>query len=142
MDSYEHDNSLNKGHEDDAMSAAEAKRQPRDALFMLAALTFESTGKTVDARVRNISSGGMLVQSNIFCVKGDSITADLRNIGSVKGRISWREGNHFGVTFDKPISPDDVRFKKTSSGLENQPSYLRSFEEQHAKKDSSTIRRV
>lgn len=127
--------------EDDEAEAI-SRRLPRNALFMLSKLTFLQTGKVIEARVRNISSGGMLVESNVFCEAGDQIEAELRNIGAINGRVSWREGNHFGVAFYHPIDPNEVRFKSSASAGAQKPRYIRNFEGQFSNAEPSKIRRI
>jgi hypothetical protein len=145
--SFDMDAFHNNDHSDETRSNGDvesesARRPPRNSLFMLSKITFHNTGKLIEARVRNISSGGMLVESSVFCEPGDQIEAELRNIDTVKGRVSWREGNHFGIAFDHAIDPDQVRFTKPASQNANSPTYIRTFEEQYNKKDTSKIRRI
>lgn len=142
MDAFDNNESPKEGQDARTDAVAESCRPPRNSLFMLAKLTFMQTSKQIEARVRNISSGGMLVESNVFCEPGDNIEAELRNIGIVKGRVSWREGNHFGVAFNSRIDPEQVRFTKPKSDTVKAPSYIRTYEESVAKHDPAKFRRI
>ena len=142
MDAFGNNDRPEEGQDAGADTGAESRRPQRNALFILAKLTFMQTDKQIEARVRNISSGGMLVESNVFCEPGDNIEAELRNIGMVKGRVSWREGNHFGVAFNNRIDPDQVRFTKPKSNTGNAPTYIRTYEDQVAKHNPGKFRRI
>jgi hypothetical protein len=55
---------------------------------------------------------------------GDRVTAELRNIGAVKGEIAWAGGRRFGVKFDRDVDPELAR--KPSTGPKDiTPDFLR-----------------
>lgn len=80
--------------------------------FLGTALRSDAHG-AVDARVRNLSKGGMMLELpdgvGWELGSGDRVVADLRNIGSVKGEVAWVDGRRIGVRFDKPIDPERAR---------------------------------
>ncbi|MFM6852971.1 MAG: PilZ domain-containing protein [Sphingopyxis sp.] len=81
----------------------------RDSMFLKAAVACERTGATMDVVVRNISAGGMLVDSPMRLLNGDRLMVGLRHIGDVPGRVVWVEDGRFGVAFDVTIDPQQVR---------------------------------
>lgn len=95
----------------------------RDSLFLLAELTLEDSGERHKVKVRNLSSGGMMVESDIEIEQGQRIVADLRNIGPVRGQIAWVRGEKFGVAFDRPINPKLAR--KPVGTAQETPRFLR-----------------
>lgn len=142
MDSFGNNERSEEGQQSSTVANSDTQRPPRNSLFMLSKITFVHTQKQIEARVRNISSGGMLVESSVYCEPGDNIEAELRNIGMIKGRVSWREGNHFGVAFNNNIDPDQVRFTKSKSTTDTAPNYIRNFEDQVARPNPAKIRRI
>lgn len=95
----------------------------RDSLFLLADLTVEATNEQHKVKVRNLSAGGMMVESDIEVSQGQRIVVDLRNIGPVRGQIAWVRSGRFGVAFDRSINPKLAR-KPVGAPAET-PRYLR-----------------
>ncbi len=103
MEQIVHDN----GDELDA-----ANRQgARESIFFGATITFASTNETLAVRVRNISSGGMMVDCTIGGAIGDFVIADIKNVGKVKGRIAWAVPPRMGIAFDHNINASLARVK-------------------------------
>lgn len=67
----------------------------------------------LEARVRNLSAGGMMIEfreePDQDAAPGDRVVAELRNIGRVKGVVAWVEGKRLGIRFDKAIDPAKAR---------------------------------
>ena len=67
----------------------------------------------LEARVRNLSAGGMMIEfreePDLDAAPGDRVVAELRNIGRVKGVVAWVEGKRLGIRFDKAIDPAKAR---------------------------------
>ena len=104
--------------------AEQTKRQDkRDSLFLSANVTIEGADPFT-TRVRNLSSGGMMIDSAIDLLPGTRLTADLRGIGIIEGRIAWSSPGRAGVAFDAEIDPRLARNGAggSKSGL---PDYLR-----------------
>ncbi len=82
-----------------------ARREPRDSLFMSAAIG--RPGEALQAaRVRNLSGGGTLVECQTGFAKGEPVEVDLRGVGRVRGQIAWvAAGGKYGVAFDERIDP-------------------------------------
>jgi hypothetical protein len=99
----------------------------RRSFFLKAVLSVAEQG-TVQARVRNLSAGGMMVELNQApdpeWAPGDRLSAELRNIGIVKGEIAWAGGRRFGVRFDREIDPELAR-KAPTGPKDVTPDFLR-----------------
>ncbi|ARS27097.1 PilZ domain-containing protein [Sphingomonas sp. KC8] len=80
------------------------RKEPRDSLFLQAAVTLGEAGPLL-LRVRNLSAGGMMVDCDQDCAKGDPVVAELRGIGRARGRIAWRASGRIGIAFDDPVDP-------------------------------------
>lgn len=95
----------------------------RDSLFLLAELTLEDSGERHKVKVRNLSSGGMMVGSELEVTQGQRIVVELRNIGHVRGQIAWVRSEKFGVAFDRQINPKLAR--KPVGTTQETPRFLR-----------------
>ncbi len=89
--------------------AALSRGADRDSLFMQAKLTIPGQTAQTDVRVRNLSAGGMLAESTVRVEQGVTIEVELRNVGSVPGRIVWVGEGKFGIAFDRQVNPQAVR---------------------------------
>jgi hypothetical protein len=107
-----------------AMSSLETRNVARDSLFLFAELTFEGQPDTVKVKVRNLSAGGMMAEGgNGEASRGDRLSIELRNVGSIKGNVAWVQGNRFGIAFETEVDPKIVR-APVGSG-ENTPRFVR-----------------
>ncbi|WP_373489476.1 PilZ domain-containing protein [Blastomonas sp.] len=104
-------------------SLTEKEARDRDSLFLLADITFEGSDAVHKVKVRNLSPGGMMIESDLEVKTDQSIVAMLRNIGAVKGKIAWARNRRFGVAFDSLINPKLARQPLTVG--EKTPRYLR-----------------
>lgn len=93
------------GNERDASKG----RQERDSVFLLATVTAAHREASGVFRVRNISSGGLMAEGPITFAAGDELDIELRNIGTVHGRVAWAATGRFGMMFDRPIDPKQAR---------------------------------
>jgi hypothetical protein len=99
-------------HNNFPISEAEAEAQrvaKRDSLFLGAQVCVKSETKAFDVRVRNLSTGGLLAEAKRCPAPGTEIMIELRNIGEIPARIIWSGAGQFGVAFDIPVNPQDVR---------------------------------
>ena len=89
--------------------AALSRGADRDSLFMQAVLTLPGRPAPFTVRVRNLSPGGMLAETAERVAEGTTVEVELRNVGSVPGRIVWSGEGRFGIAFDQPVNPQAVR---------------------------------
>jgi len=90
----------------------------RDSMFLQAVLRPLNGGNppAFTVRVRNLSSGGLMAESDVKVAINDQITVELRNIGQVEGKVAWVRASRFGVTFETTVDPKLAR-KPVSGGL-------------------------
>ena len=94
----------------DEEMAALSRGADRDSLFLQAKLLLPGQGAPLLVRVRNLSIGGMLGEAPVRDIaQGMSVEVELRNIGSVPGRIVWVGDGKFGIAFDHGIDPQAAR---------------------------------
>ena len=104
-------------------NATDSRGKDRDSLFLLADIVLAASGQSHRARVRNLSSGGMMAECEMRAEVGEAILTELRNIGQVSGHIAWAREGRFGIAFDQPIDPKLVRKPVTTGNHE--PRYTR-----------------
>ncbi len=90
-------------------SIAKKRQGARDSLFLTTEVTVEGARGPVTVRVRNLSPGGMMIDGNPIFHKGAAVSADLRGIGLVSGKIAWIVEDRAGVSFDDEIDPKEAR---------------------------------
>lgn len=110
------------------LSQDEADRGSERRSFFLNTVVAVAEHGEVQARVRNLSAGGMMIELERApepeWAPGERMSAELRNIGLVKGEIAWAGGRRFGVKFDRAIDPELAR-KPVTSGKDQTPGYLK-----------------
>lgn len=106
------------------MSSVETRNIDRDSLFLIADLAFEGGEKTVRAKVRNLSAGGMMVEADQRVKRGQRVAVDLRNIGPVAGVVVWVRAPKFGIAFEEEIDPKLAR-TQVYGGEKEAPVYAR-----------------
>ncbi len=88
---------------------AKKRQAARDSLFLSSEITVEGALKAVTVRVRNLSAGGMMIDGIAIFHEGAIVSADLRGIGAVLGKVAWIIEDRAGVSFDKEIDPKEAR---------------------------------
>ena len=73
------------------------QREPRIRIIRAALLHYQ--GQVKGARLRNISSGGALVECRDEVEEGSEIQLDFAAGGLIAGKIMWASGTQFGVQF-------------------------------------------
>jgi len=96
----------------------EATRNARDSVFLHAMVS--SNTASVQFRVRNISSSGLMAEGPLTFDQGDEVDVDLRNIGRIHGKVVWIDEGRFGMAFDRSIDPKQAR--KPVGGGRSSPS--------------------
>ncbi|MET0375693.1 MAG: PilZ domain-containing protein, partial [Rhizorhabdus sp.] len=89
-------------------SVQEGKRtRQRDSLLLMG--TIKAAGdyarQTQPIRVRNLSSTGLMADSQVDYDLGASVEIGLRGIGIVAGEIVWVRDGRMGITFGETIDP-------------------------------------
>jgi PilZ domain len=88
---------------------AKKRQAARDSLFLSTTVTVTGARNPVTVRVRNLSAGGMMIDGNAIFHEGAAVSAELRGIGKVSGKIAWVIEERAGVSFDEEIDPKEAR---------------------------------
>ncbi len=102
----------------------EGKRhEKRDSLFLSAVIKLDGY-EPFTTRVRNLSAGGMMIDSAIIIPADTRLTAEVRGVGEIRGLIAWSTLGRAGVSFDMDIDP---RMARSSVGAPKStlPTYLK-----------------
>lgn len=104
--------------------SVETRDESRDSMYLMADLAIAGGGPAQKVKVRNLSSAGMMVESDLRPARGNRIAVELRNIGAVGGTVMWVRGSRFGVSFDELIDPKLAR-TQVAGGPREAPVYAR-----------------
>lgn len=96
----------------------------RDSLFVMAEMRVDGVEGESRARVRNLSAGGLMAETETRMQRGQLVWIKLRNIGWVEGSIAWVQENRCGIAFREEIDPLQAR-APASAGGELPPTMLR-----------------
>ena len=83
------------------------ERGARLVTILLVARLVTPAGDTL-ARVRNLSSGGMLLETSVALATGDAVRVELRNLQALAGRVAWTRNGRAGIQFDAPANIADL----------------------------------
>ena len=106
------------------MTAIDTRNLKRDSLFFMADLRREDAGEAERVKIRNLSDGGMMIESTMVLRCSERVVIELRNIGSVMGRVAWTQGSRTGVAFHEKIDSALARTPLTGENSEV-PRYAR-----------------
>ena len=98
----------------------------RDSLFLQADVRIPGKSDQMRVRVRNLSSGGLMAEAPIEVERGDIVHVELRNVGDVTGKVAWKAEGRFGIAFDRPIDPKQVRNPVGST--DDRPNFLKKLD--------------
>ena len=104
-------------------------RAPRHGLIRLA--TLKCNGQSLPVRLRNISAGGALLESERALEPGSQVQLDLPGCGVIEADVRWSESGRLGISFHEEF---DLRKlappKKRGSNVKVlKPAYLDQHEE-------------
>lgn len=106
------------------MSSFDTREVDRDSLFLVADLLFEGSRTAERVKVRNLSAGGMMVESDAAVTRGARVSVNLRNVGAVSGVVVWARSPKFGIAFAEQIDPKLARVQ-IFGGEKEAPGYAR-----------------
>jgi len=98
----------------------------RDSLFLQADVRIPGKCNATRVRIRNLSAGGLMAEAPVDVERGDVVHVDLRNVGDVSGKVAWTAEGRFGVAFDHPIDPKQVR--KPVGSADTRPNFIRKLD--------------
>lgn len=99
------------------------RRRKRDSLFLTAQLTIAGDPGPVEVRVRNLSEGGLMIESERVVAQGTAVALQVRGVGDVTGEVAWCTAGRIGVAFDRRIDPRRAR-KPVGNGART-PDYAK-----------------
>lgn len=80
----------------------ETNRPPRYSLLRQASLQWN--GMTFAVRVRNISVGGALLETDRGLAPGADVQLDLPGCGSLGAQVRWAQKDRIGIRFERPFN--------------------------------------
>ena len=81
------------------------RKASRNSMMLSANIESRVRVLSAVARVRNISSGGLMAESPQPFEANETVTIELRGVGIVEGTVAWVAPGKFGVAFNSPIDP-------------------------------------
>ncbi len=87
-------------------------------------------GKDALCRIRNLSSGGVMVESSLALAMDDPVTLQLRSGKMIEGAIRWVGEGRAGIAFSDPHSAELVTERLASSWLQSSSIGFPLFERQ------------
>lgn len=91
------------------MTKSEHRQIARDSLFVMADLRVDGLEGEHRIRVRNLSAGGLMAESELDVQRGQLVWTNVRGIGWVEGSVAWVQDSRFGIAFLKEIDPRIAR---------------------------------
>ena len=82
------------------------KRDPKRSRVFLSAQVDSGTGP-VEARIRDISASGALLESELPVKSGAEVAVRCGDTAA-NGRVAWADRGWFGVEFDTPLTVDQL----------------------------------
>lgn len=76
-------------------------------LFMVSKLRTEGAGEAL-CRVRNISAGGLMLETRMPLSVGLRVAVELRGSRTLTGAIVWARDGRAGIAFDHPVTVDEL----------------------------------
>lgn len=84
-----------------------APRANRTVTILIVAKLVSERGESL-CRIRNISSGGLMLESRAPLAKGDPIGVELRSGRRLSGRVVWSRDGRAGVQFDGSVVVEEI----------------------------------
>jgi len=88
--------------------SADSRQAERETLVLAAKLKRAGSAAFV-VTVRNLSTVGMMVESDVPMTVDEAIVAEIAGLGKVPGHIAWTQENRAGMAFSAPIDPAKAR---------------------------------
>ncbi|WP_420607224.1 PilZ domain-containing protein [Novosphingopyxis sp.] len=111
---------------DSEPDGAPHRDKDRDSLFLQAVIRIPGKCDETSVRIRNLSSGGLMAEAPVEVERGDIVHIDLRNVGDVTGKVAWKAEGRFGIAFDRPIDPKQVR--QPVGSKDERPNFLKKLD--------------
>lgn len=120
---------MNGTGEEQAMRSP-SRLSPRDSVLLSTSISVLPGGPPIAARVRNLSSTGMMAECSGRLRAGDRVAFELRGIGALSGQVVWARGARIGVHFDRPVDPQRTRKGAAPAASDtDKPVYIQMIDE-------------
>jgi transcriptional regulator with XRE-family HTH domain len=103
-------------------------REPRRTL-RLEALGTLASGEASGVTIHNVSSNGLLLETEDGLEVGEALTIDLPLAGPTRARVIWSSGDLHGCAFDKPVSPATLSAAQLRSAVTSEENQTPGREE-------------
>ena len=107
------------------MSGVDTRNISRDSLFLMAEVCLDGEPMQHRIKVRNLSSGGMMADSDMKVTLGARLSVTLRNVGEVEGIVAWVQEGRFGIAFAREIDPKLARAPVFADDTALSPRYTK-----------------
>lgn len=84
-------------------SEGHVPREARHVTILIVARLMDATGADHICRVRNISEGGLMLESGTRLRRGQAVQIELRDQQWVRGTVAWANHPKAGIAFDGPV---------------------------------------
>ena len=98
-----------------SMSEIEQRQIVRDSLFVMVDVRLDGSSLEHRVKMRNLSSGGMMLEGTLSVANGTVVFVNIRNLGWIDGSVAWIQESRFGVAFRDKIDPILARSPVSSS---------------------------
>lgn len=107
---------ISDSDQDAAAKREKAREANRRSMFLSATVAFGDKVQPVAVRVRNLSAGGIMIESAQVLPEGHRVVCDVKGIGEIPGTVAWATGGRMGISFDNEVDPAAARYSpdKTS----------------------------
>lgn len=100
---------INSGEASSEAVPSGGRARKRDSLLLSARVRVGDQTATYEARVRNLSEGGLMIELDQIVEPGTPVTLDMRGLGEITGTVAWCTRGRLGVALDHPIDPARAR---------------------------------
>lgn len=83
----------------------------------LATEGLRADGEETLVRLHNISSGGLLLESDVALEVGEEISLDLPQAGAISAHVVWRSASLHGCRFDQPLPASALSAAELKSAI-------------------------
>ena len=91
------------------LKQAPERGEDRTSMFLQAELQLAGSPDSEICRVRNVSAGGVMCETQSNYATGQRVSVTLRTVGRVEGTVVWTSASRVGVAFDESIEPGELR---------------------------------
>jgi hypothetical protein len=99
-----------------------SEREPRRSVIRTGIL--QSGARSIPVRLCNISTGGVMLESEQFLVPGAAVRLDMAGGVMVTAKVRWNKGKKAGLSFDAAVDPSQLGSLSAPASNIVRPTYL------------------